>query len=87
MKATWKYGLIKYEDGFKVAEIYQDGFYALLDTNDWYFETKDEFINVIKTMLKDIEDEILIIPSAFLLFDASAIFFLAASTAGPNTLA
>ena len=57
MKATWKYGLIKYEDGFKVAEIYQDGCYALLDTNDWYFETKDEFINVIKTMLKDIEDE------------------------------
>lgn len=52
---TWKYGLVKHKEVFKVAEIYDDGCYAILDTNDWYFETHNEAIKVLRTILLDVE--------------------------------
>ena len=65
---TWKYALRpvvifdgEYENTYyQMVEDYSsqkrpDG-YAVLDGNDWIFETKIEAIETLKMMLKDIED-------------------------------
>lgn len=55
---TWKYGFKKSDHGWKIAEIYADGCYALLDTDDWRFEEKEDAIESLKQILADLEEEL-----------------------------
>lgn len=52
---TWKYDLQKQDDGFIVVERFEDGCYAELSKNDWYFETKEEAVKVLSTILEDLK--------------------------------
>lgn len=59
MKKTWKYGTVPDEEsgGVCVAEIYDDGCHAKLNDADWWAENKEELIETIKIILRDLEGE------------------------------
>lgn len=54
----WKYALIEHEDQhdlLQIVELYDDDCYATLDANDWCFATKEDAIETLKLILKDLE--------------------------------
>lgn len=54
---SWKYGLVKSDEGVKVAELYPNGEYALLDVGDWWFEDKSYAIATLEQIVADLKDE------------------------------
>lgn len=53
---TWRYGLIPQSGGYKIAEIYGDECYAELNSGDWWFESKEEAIECLEIILKDLRE-------------------------------
>lgn len=55
----WTYGIVPdlERGGVFVAEIYDDGCYAKLNEADWWAENKDDLIETIKIVLRDLEDD------------------------------
>lgn len=57
LRMTWKYGLVKSDEGVKVAEIYSNGGYAMLDKNDWWFDDKSDAIATLEQIISDLKDK------------------------------
>ena len=53
---TWKYSLINDNNGVRVIEKYGKNSYAELTEDDWWFENKEQAIEILEMIIKDLNE-------------------------------